>query len=450
MRLPHIILTSLFATCSVFSADKPNVILIYTDDLGYGDIGSFGAEGYETPHLDRMAKEGMCFTDFSTSSSICTPSRAGLLTGRYAKRWGHNGRVYFPYSKDGMPPSEITIAELLKEVGYQTALVGKWHLGHRPQYLPTEQGFDLYYGIPYSNDMWHAPEIPLADSVVFNEGFGREEYLNPGKGPRKLYQDKVPLMLGTEVIEWPVDQRLITRMYTEKSQEFILENKEGPLFLYLAHAMPHIPLLVSESFDGKSERGLFGDVIEELDWSVGQLLQTLKDEGIAENTLVIFTSDNGPWLSKKEAAGTAAPFRDGKFTDYEGGCRVPTIAWQPGSVPAGVVCDVQTSTLDMLPTIAAMAGATVPQDRVIDGLDIRAVLRGEFSNAPKRDFSLYRSNNSIRVGDWKYMKTKKGAQLFNLAQDIGEKKNLIKEFPEKAEELSRRLAEVNAQWPSKD
>lgn len=443
---------SFFGLCLISAAGltaaesmPPNVILIYTDDLGYGDLACYGAQGYETPHLDRMAQEGMRFTDFSTSSSICTPSRAGLLTGRYAKRWGHDGKVYFPYSKDGMPSSEITIAELLKEVGYRTALIGKWHLGHRPQYLPTAQGFDLYYGIPYSNDMWQAPEIPLAENVVFNEGLGRAEYLD-GKNGKKMYRDKVPLMLGNEVIEWPVDQRQITRMYTEKAQEFIQQNKAEPFFIYLAHAMPHVPLLVSEKFDGKSERGLFGDVIEELDWSVGELLKTLQEQGIAENTLVIFTSDNGPWLSKKEAAGTAAPLRDGKFTDYEGGCRVPTIAWQPGFVPAGVVCDVQTSTLDLLPTIAAMSGATLPEDRVLDGLNMTDVFAGKFEDAPQREFFLYRSDNSIRIGDWKLVQSKKKKiELFNLSKDVGEKKNLIQEYPEKAEELSRRLAEVNAQ-----
>lgn len=450
MKLPLIFLSGLLAASSIFAASKPNVILIYTDDLGYGDLGCYGAKGYETPELDRMAQEGMRFTDFSTSSSICTPSRAGLLTGRYAKRWGHNGRVYFPDSKDGMPSSEITIAELLKAVGYKTAAIGKWHLGHRPEYLPTAQGFDFYYGIPFSNDMWQAPEIPLADNVVFNEGFGPKQYAEGSRKNKSKYQDKVPLMLGNEVIEWPVDQRLITRKYTEQAQAFIQDNQEQAFFLYFAHSMPHVPLYVSEAFDGKSERGLFGDVIEELDWSVGQLLQTLKDVGIAENTLVIFTSDNGPWLSKKDAAGTAGPLRDGKFSDFEGGCRVPTIAWRPGTVPAGVVCDVQTSTLDMLPTIAALAEAPVPQDRVLDGFDIRAVLNGNIGDAPQRDYSLYRSDNSIRVGDWKYMKAKQGARLFNLAKDVGEKNNLIKELPEKAEELSGRLAEVNAQWPSKN
>lgn len=423
---------------------RPNVVLVYVDDLGYGDIGCYGAERYETPELDRMAEQGMLFTDFSTSSSICTPSRAGLLTGRYAKRWGHDGKVYFPYSKGGMPPSEITIAEVLKDAGYQTGLVGKWHLGHRPQYLPTSQGFDLYYGIPYSNDMWQAAETPLAEDVVFNGGYTRDQYLDTVE-VKKKYRDQVPLMLGEEVIEWPVDQTQLTRMYTEKAQEFIVENKEGPFFLYLAHAMPHVPLFASEDFEGKSERGIFGDVIEELDWSMGELLRTLRENGLEENTLVVFTSDNGPWLGKKEAAGNAGPFRDGKFSDYEGGTRVPCIVWQPGTVPAGTICDMQTSSLDLFPTIAALAGVAVPEDRVIDGLDIRAVLTGRFEDAPEREYTLYRSKNAIRVGDWKYVKSKKAEELFNLSEDKGESKNLIGLYPEKADMLRRRLSAVNAE-----
>ncbi|MGJ8653732.1 MAG: sulfatase family protein [Opitutaceae bacterium] len=421
--------------------NKPNVVLIYIDDMGYGDLGCYGAEGYETPELDRMAKEGMRFTDFSTSSSICTPSRAGLLTGRYAKRWGHNGRVYFPDSKDGMPSSEITIAEMLKEQGYQTAMVGKWHLGHLPEFLPTAQGFDFYYGIPFSNDMWQAPEIPLAKDVVFNEGLGPKQYAEGSRKNKKLYQDKMPLMLGNEVIEWPVDQAQLTRRYTEQAQAIIRKNKDQPFFLYLAHAMPHVPLYVSERFEGKSKRGLFGDVIEELDWSMGEVLKTLKECGVAENTLVIFTSDNGPWLSKKEAAGSAGPLRDGKFSDYEGGSRVPCIIWQPGTVPSGLVCDVQTSTLDLFPTIAALSGTPMPQDRAFDGLDIRSVLTGSFDNAPERELSLYRSDNAIRVGDWKYVKSKKKTELFNLKNDREEKTNLAKQYPEKVQELEKLLTD---------
>ncbi|MGD7653877.1 MAG: sulfatase family protein [Verrucomicrobiales bacterium] len=422
---------------------RPNVIVVYCDDLGYGDLGCYGAKGYETPELDRMAEEGMRFTDFSTSSSVCTPSRAGVLTGRFAKRWGHSGGVYFPYSKDGMPASEVTIAEVLKPAGYQTALVGKWHLGHRPEFLPTSQGFDLFYGIPYSNDMWQAPETPLAENVVFNEGMGPEQYAEGSRKTKQVYQDKVPLMLGTEVIEWPVDQSQLTRRYTEKAQGFIRDHKDQPFFLYLAHSMPHVPLFASPRFKGTTERGLFGDVIAELDWSVGEILKTLKDLGIEKHTLVVFASDNGPWLTKKQAAGNAGPLRDGKFSDYEGGCRVPCIAWWPGKVPAGVVCDVHASTLDLLPTIAAMAGAKVPDDRVIDGLDIRSVLAGDFDDPPRRGYYLYRSANAIRVGDWKYLKRKNKTELFDLSNDVGERKNLIQQNPEVAEKLAKRLAELN-------
>jgi arylsulfatase A-like enzyme len=422
----------------------PNFIIIYADDMGYGDLGCYGAEGYETPLLDQMAEEGIRFTDFSTSCSICTPSRAGLLTGRNAKRWGHDGKVYWPYSKDGMPSSEITIAEVLKQKGYQTAIVGKWHLGHRNDFHPLAQGFDSYFGIPYSNDMWLDPETPLAEDAVFNEGLTREDYLNHKANDRKTYKNKVPLMAGREVIEWPVDQSQLTRRYTEKAQAFIIENKEKPFFLYLAHSMPHTPLHASEAFSGKSERGLYGDVIEELDWSVGQVLKTLKENGLEKNTLVIFASDNGPWLSKKENGGSAGPLRDGKFSNYEGGCRVPCIAWQPGTVPAGLVCDVQTSTLDLFPTFFALAGGELPNDRPIDGVDIRPVLIGDFKNAPRRDYFLYRGD-AIRIDDWKYVKNKKNDQLFNLAEDVGEKNNVASEHPEKTEQLASRLEAVQAE-----
>ena len=390
--------------------------------------------------LDRMAKEGMRFTDFSTSSSVCTPSRAGLLTGRFAQRWGHDGKVYFPFHDTGMPPEEITIPELLKGAGYQTGMIGKWHLGHLPKYLPLNQGFDYYFGIPYSNDMWQDPEAELAEDVKFLNGRTRDDFVNDDVKSTK-YRNEVPLMLGNKVIEWPVDQSLITRRYTQKAQEFIVANKEKPFFLYLAHTMPHTPLFASEKFKGKTERGLFGDVIEELDWSVGEVLKTLRDNGLEKNTLVIFTSDNGPWLSKKEKAGNAGPLRDGKFSVYEGGCRVPCIAWQPGTVPAGVTCDAQVSTLDFLPTFAALAGVELPTDREFDGFDIRKVLAGDFAAAPEREFFLYRGP-AIRIGNWKYVKKKDKQQLFDLSSDVGEKKNLIKDYPDVAKELATQLEEV--------
>ncbi|MDF7808364.1 sulfatase [Pontiellaceae bacterium B12219] len=424
-------------------AAQPNFIVIYADDMGYGDLGCYGAEGYETPALDQMAREGMRFTDFSTSSSVCTPSRAGMLTGRFAQRWGHDNSVYFPHSKNGMPPSEITIAELLKGAGYRTALVGKWHLGHRSDYLPTSQGFDLFYGIPYSNDMWQAPEIPLADTVIFNEGLTLENYLEK-KDLKKKYKGRVPLMSGMQVIEWPVDQSTLTKRYTEKAQAFISANKENPFFLYLAHAMPHVPLYASEAFAGKTERGLYGDVIAELDWSVGQILQTLRENDLAKNSLVIFTSDNGPYLAGKEHGGSAGPLRDGKFKAYEGGCRVPCIAWQPGTVPSESVCEAQLSTLDLFPTFSALAGIDVPKNRPMDGFDICSVLKGDFKNAPQREWYLYRGQ-AIRVGDWKYVRDKNRDQLFDLATDIGEKNNVAQQYPEKTQELAEKLTEVTAQ-----
>ena len=425
------------------AADQPNIIVIYADDLGYGDLGCYGAEGYETPVLDRMADEGMRFTDFSTSSSICTPSRAGLLTGRYAQRWGNRGKVFFPNHNEGMPPEEITIAELLKNAGYQTGFVGKWHLGHKRKYLPLNQGFDYYFGIPYSNDMWQDPEAQLAPDVEFKNGRTRNNFLS-GSAKDKTYRNEVPLMLGNEVIEWPVDQSLITRRYAEKAQQFIVANKEKPFFLCLAHSMPHVPLFASDAFEGKTERGLFGDVIEELDWSVGEVLKTLHENGLAKNTLVIFTSDNGPWLSKKEMAGSAGPLKDGKFSAYEGGARVPCIAWQPDTVPAGVTCHVQTSTLDLFPTFAALAGTDVPTDRVIDGLDIRDVLTGNFAAAPVREFFLYRGQ-AIRMGNWKLVKKKDKLQLFDLSADVGERNNLAEAYPDRVEELATRLEAVAAE-----
>lgn len=424
------------------AGQAPNIIIIFADDMGYADLSCYGAEGYETPVLDQMAREGMRLTDFSTSSSVCSPSRAGLLTGRNAYRWGNDG-IYHPRRNDGMPQSEVTIAEVLKEQGYATALVGKWHLGNDAPYLPIKQGFDSFYGIPYSNDMWQDFEQALAEDVLFNEGMTREDFYDRDNAERK-YHAKVPLMQGTEVIEWPVEQSTLTRRYTEKSQAFIRANKEKPFFLYLAHAMPHVPLYASEKFKGTTERGLYGDVIEELDWSVGEILKTLRETGLDKNTLVIFTSDNGAALGEKEDGGSNKPFKSGKFSSYEGGSRVPCIAWLPGTVAAGKVCDVQTSTLDLLPTIAGMTGGKCPDDRIIDGHDIRGVLKGDFENVQVCDWFLYR-RSAIRAGDWKYLNRKNRGELYNLADDPAESKNLIKQYPEKAEQMAKLLADVMAE-----
>ncbi|MEM0964915.1 MAG: sulfatase [Verrucomicrobiota bacterium] len=444
-------------------AEKPNVIVIFTDDQGYGDLGVYGAEGFSTPEIDRMASEGIRFTNFHVVFPSCTMSRMGLLTGRYPYRWGKMGGVYFPWSRDGLPQSEVTIAEILKEQGYATSIVGKWHLGHLPEFLPTEQGFDSYFGIPYSNDMAHDGGMPLAPNAKLLGGMTLEDYhaylpqevgKDEGRELYRKYKDKVPLMENTEVIEWPVDQTQITRRFTERAIDFIDENADRPFFLYLAHSMPHVPLFVSDTFEERTERGLYGDVIEEIDWSVGQVLEALRERGLDQNTLVVFTSDNGPWLAQGDTGGSAGSLRDGKGTTYEGGQRVPSIFWWPGRIPAGVVSDFDGSTLDILPTVAALAGAELPTDRVIDGLDIRPVLLGNESEAPSREFFIYGGGQGISKDGWKYRKGRlhgtwirkqKGAenpqveQLFNLEEDLGEQTNVIEQYPEKAKTLKQLL-----------
>jgi len=449
------ILLSLCFTNLLLATPK-NIVLIFVDDLGYSDLSCYGAEGYTTPHLDKMASEGLKFTDFSTSSSVCSPSRAGLLTGRFAQRWGNTGRVFFPKSTEGMPQSEVTIAELLKKQNYSTALIGKWHLGHLPEFLPTTQGFDHFYGIPYSNDMWQDHNAKLSPNVIFNNGLTKKDFQTPSRKPKDMNLCQIPMMLNDEVVEWPIDQSQITRTFTQKSQEFIKENKDNPFFLYLAHSMPHVPLFVSEEFKGKSKKGLYADVIQELDWSVGEILKTLTEHKLDKNTLVIFTSDNGPWLSYKELGGKAGHFKSGKMTPFEGGSRVPCIMWQPDFIPAGITSNIQTSTLDILPTIANLTGSEILSDRVLDGVDITNTLKGTQTTPYERKFFLYRGNNSIRQGDWKlHLKTKtsgvqrqliiKETALYNLAKDPSEKNNLVKKHPKKVKELTKLLNEAKQQ-----
>ncbi|MEM1157330.1 MAG: sulfatase [Verrucomicrobiota bacterium] len=474
---------SLFTTPLCFAVTPPNIIIIFTDDLGYGDVNSFTAtEGYQTPELDGMAAEGLKFTDFHASHCVCSPSRAGLLTGRYPRRAGVPG-VYFPRSKDGLNPAEITIAEVLKEQGFATAMIGKWHLGHLPQFLPTEQGFDSFFGIPYSNDMAQDGGMPLARDVKFLEGMTLENFReyqpqktaaqggkNNAEGQKLYakYKNKVPLMRDTEVIEWPVDQSQISRRYTEKAVEFIQNHQAQPFFLYYAHTMPHTPLFASEIFNGKTERGIYGDVIEEIDWSVGEILRTLKELEIDKHTLVVFTSDNGPWLVKGDHGGSAGPLRDGKGTTYEGGQRVPCIFWWPGTITAGSETDFNASNLDLMPTIANLTGARLPDDRMIDGTDISCVLQGEPDQASPAEFFVYARGQAIRVGNWKYRKGKAHGtwfkpglgqknksqdgkdlnpvveQLFSLEEDLAEQNNLIEKYPEKAEELRQLLESFNS------
>lgn len=436
----------LLVAASLQAAERPpNFVLIFTDDQGYQDIGCFGSPDIATPQLDRMAAEGMRFTDFYVGAPVCSASRAALLTGCYCQRTGVTG-VFFPNrGNKGLSPSEITIAEVLKQKGYATACIGKWHLGDDPPFLPTKQGFDTYLGVPYSNDMSVNPNMQVADNVVWREGMTLERMRN--ERPKKNF---VPLLGDEAVIEYPTDQSLLTRRYTERAVQFIREHKNEPFFVYLPHTMPHVPLFASEEFKGKSERGLYGDVIEEIDWSVGQVLKTLRDLKLDDNTLVVFTTDNGPWLSKGKNGGSALPLRDGKFTTFEGGMRVPTIMWWPETVPAATTCHGIASTIDLLPTFASLADVAAPKDRKIDGVDITRLLTESGAKSPRESF-VYRGQ-AIRVGKWKLSNSTRGLkkgekppQLFDLAADIGETTNVAAKHPEVVKKLTEMLAAHNAE-----
>ena len=406
---------------------SPNFIIIFTDDQGFEDIGCFGSPKIKTPHLDKLAAEGRKFTSFYSANSVCSPSRASLLTGCYPVRVSIPG-VLFPRHEIGLNPDEITIADLLKSKGYATSCIGKWHIGHEPKFLPTRQGFDSYYGIPYSNDMTIDPEANLAADIKLREGFTLDRIRN--EKPKK---DFVPLMRNEEVIEYPCDQTTLTKRYTEEAVKFIEENKNKPFFLYLPHTMPHIPLFASEKFKGKSERGLYGDTIEEIDWSVGEIMKSLRDNNLDENTLVIYTSDNGPWKLKGGRGGSAHPLRGFKFQTYEGGMRVPCIMHWKGKVPAGSSCDEIAATIDLLPTIAGLSGAEMPNERTIDGKDIWPLIAGKKgAQTPHEIYFFYKGNKleSARQGKWKLRRSGKKSQpveLYDLASDISESKNLAKE-----------------------
>lgn len=423
-------------------ADRPpNIVIIFADDLGYGDLGCYGHPTIRTPNLDRMAAEGMRFTQFYAAASVCTPSRAGLLTGRYPIRSGmcsDRRRVLFPNSTGGLPDGEITIAELLRAAGYATACVGKWHLGHRPEYLPGRQGFDHYLGIPYSNDMDRTADSPR----------GRQAFLEP-----KSEYWNVPLIRDGEEIERAPDQTQLTRRYTEAATGFIRENAGRPFFLYFAHTFPHVPLFASERFAGTSRRGLYGDVVEELDASVGRVLDTLRESGLDRRTLVFFTSDNGPWLTQFEQGGSAGLLREGKGSTWEGGMREPAIAWWPGKIRAGSICRDLASTLDLLPTAAALAGTAVPRDRVIDGVSLAPVLLG--TGPGLRDSWIYYRGTRVfaaRMGAYKAHFVTKSAYgpdpavpheppvLFDLDHDPSEQFDVGPQHPEVLAAL-RRLVE---------
>ncbi len=408
----------------------PNFVIILCDDLGYGDIGPFGHPTIRTPQLDRMAQEGQKWTSFYVAAPICTPSRAALMTGRLPIRSGmcSNGRgVLYPASGGGLPQSELTIAEAIKSRGYATACIGKWHLGHLPQFLPTQNGFDYYYGLPYSNDMARTQSSPKG-RVAFEQP--KSEYWN------------VPLMRNTEIIERPADQTALTRRYTEEAVKFIKDHRASPFFLYLAHSMPHVPLFTSKQFAGKSLRGLYGDVIEELDWSVGQVLSALRESGLDKNTLVIFTSDNGPWLAFRELGGSAGLLRGGKGGTFEGGMRVPAIIWWPGTIKPGVITDLG-ATMDILPTFLSLAGAPLPTDRLLDGFDLSPVMKDE-SRSPRDTVFYYRGTElyAVRKGRFKAHFTTRVEYavgdpvphdpplLYNLEEDPSEQYDVAKQYPQ--------------------
>jgi arylsulfatase A-like enzyme len=415
-------------------AAPPNVIILFADDLGYGDLGCHGSPVIRTPNLDRMAAEGLRFTDFYSAAEVCTPSRAALLTGRLPIRSGMCGdrRVLFANSEGGLPSSEVTIAEALKAKGYATLHIGKWHLGIHEGSRPLDQGFDHSFGLPYSNDMDGRPGLPKGASGLADP-------------PQDGWN--VALLRDGEVVEQPVNQVTLTKRYTEEAVKFIRGSKDQPFFLYMPHTFPHVPLFASPEFKGRSRAGIYGDAVEELDWSVGQVLDTLRQEGLAENTLVFFTSDNGPWLIMGDQGGSAGLLKDGKGSTWEGGMRVPGIAWMPGHIKPGVTREL-AGTMDLLPTCLALADAGMPEKTVLDGIDL-APLLFQSKPLPERPYFYYRGDQlfACRLGEWKaHFKTQTGygqpraevhepALLFHLGRDPSEKRNVAFEHPEVLEKI---------------
>ncbi|MBS0208594.1 MAG: sulfatase [Planctomycetes bacterium] len=423
-------------------ADRPpNIVIVFTDDQGYGDVGCFGATGFKTPNLDQLAAGGCKFTNFHVAQAVCSASRTALLTGCYPNRLGIHGALG-PRNTHGIADSEVTLAQLLKQRGYATGIAGKWHLGHHPQFLPTRHGFDEYYGLPYSNDMW--PEHPSNKK-----------------------QPPLPMIENEKIVNANVthdDQRQLTRQYTERAVSFIERHRAEPFFFYLAHSMPHVPLHTSDKFTGRSAQGAYGDVIEEVDWSVGQVMQTLDRLGLKENTWVIFTTDNGPWLSYGNHAGTAGRLREGKGTSWEGGVRVPCIMRWPGQIPAGTTSNAMLMTIDIFPTVAARLGLSLPQHK-IDGLDCWPLIAGEpGAKNPHEAYLYYYEQNQLQAvvtgdGRWKlqlphvyrtlagqsggrdgapavYQNVKiESPELYDLENDLGETKNVASEHADIVQRL---------------
>jgi arylsulfatase A-like enzyme len=416
----------------------PNIVVIFCDDLAYGDIGPFGSRT-PTPNLDRLAREGRRFTDFYVPQAVCSASRAALLTGCYPNRVGIQGALG-PRARVGIHSNEVTMAEALKARGYATGIFGKWHLGDAPEFLPTRHGFDEWFGLPYSNDMW--PHHPTAGTNY----------------------PPLPLFENERIVQMMPDQTRLTTWYTERAVKFIERHRAAPFFLYVPHNMPHVPLFVSDKFKGRSGRGLYADVIMEIDWSVGRILDALARHGLDEDTLVVFTSDNGPWLLYGDHAGSAGPLREGKATSWDGGVRVPAIMRWPGRVPAGTTCSELAFTMDLLPTFAKLAGGSAPKDRIIDGRDIGPLmLGGPDAKSPHEAYFTYWGGElqAVRSGKWKlhfdhtyvkpnppggnarpgkYSTEKIPLSLYDLSADIGETRDVAAQHPEVVARLQQ-LAE---------
>jgi arylsulfatase A-like enzyme len=367
----------------------PNVILIFMDDMGYGDLSCYGASTYRTPNIDKLANEGIRFTNFLATQPICTASRTALMTGCYPNRVNLTAAL-MPYHKTGIHQYEKTLAELLKEQNYATGIFGKWHLGHSKQFLPLQHGFDEFVGLPYSNDMW---------PVWYDGGKSPDGHSKNQMPILPFYQnnDKIKEIIRLE------DQATLTTLYTEKAVEFINKNKNKPFFVYLPHSMPHVPIAVSDKFKGKSKQGLYADMMMEVDWSVGEIMKTLKKNHLDENTIVIFTSDNGPWLTFGNHAGSSGGLREGKTTSFEGGHRVPCIIRWKGKTPEGVVSNQLATNMDIYPTIATICNGKMPSHKT-DGIDLTSIIKGDLDSNPREVFYYYYLKNSlhaVRKGNWK-------------------------------------------------
>ena len=445
--------TFLILCYSLCFADKtPNIIIIFADDLGYGDLSCYGHPTIKTPNLDKLAFEGQKWTQFYSASHICSPSRAALLTGQYPVRTGTDSHVFFEWSARGLPSSTTTIAEVLRDNGYKTACIGKWHLGHQEGYLPTDHGFQEYFGVPYSNDMRVDPKMQISEKVLFREGMTLTKMRTWGN----KVDNWVPLFEGKSIVEYPCDQKTLTKRYTEASIRFIEKNKDAPFFLYLSHNMPHIPLYASKEFEGTSKRGLYGDTIEEIDYSVGAILESLKENNIEDNTLIIFTSDNGPDLTYNQNGGSAGSLKGSKFYATEGGQRVPAIFWWPNKIEPGTVSELG-STLDLFKTCVRLAQINNPNSTAIDSFDLSRVLMQK-TKSPRDNFFYFSSSTpprgriyAVRQGSWKAHFYTSGVPhyeptsvtkndpilLYNLDQDPSENYNLSEQNPEIVERLEK-------------